>query len=73
MDGRTAVGGLLAVSGSVFAFVAARALVRGLTDAGTPSLVALGGLTTIALVIAGLGVSLLARGRREPPADGVDR
>lgn len=73
MDGRTVVGGLLAVSGSLFAFVAVRALLRGVGATGTAPLVALGALATIALVIAGLGASLLLRGRREPPADGVDR
>ena len=65
MDGRTAVGGLLMASGGMFAFVAGRALLRGLRDAGTPSLVALGGIATIALTIAALGVSLMIRGRRD--------
>ena len=64
MDGRTAVGGLLLASGGLFAFVAGRALLRRLGDAGTPSLVALGGIATIALTIAALGVLLVLRGRR---------
>ncbi|MFB6205302.1 MAG: hypothetical protein ABEJ05_02075 [Haloglomus sp.] len=70
MDGRTALGGLLAASGVMFAYVAARALRRGVTgDAGTPTLFALGGITLFTLTMAALGVSLILRGRRVDPAD----
>jgi hypothetical protein len=68
MDGRTAVGGLLAGSGLLFAYVAARALRRGVAgDAGTPALIALGGITLFTLAMAALGASLILRGRREEP------
>ncbi|WP_276259448.1 hypothetical protein [Haloglomus litoreum] len=68
MDGRTAVGGLLAGSGLMFAYVAARAVRRGLaSDAGTPALIALGGITLFTLAMAALGVSLILRGSREEP------
>jgi hypothetical protein len=65
MDGRTTVGGLLMASGGLFAFVAGRALLRGLRDAGTPSLIALGGIAAIASAIAALGVLLVFRSRRD--------
>jgi hypothetical protein len=68
MDGRTVLGGLLATSGTMFAYVAVRAVRRGLVgDAGTPALLALGGLTFITLAMALLGVSLILRGRRDRP------
>lgn len=68
MDGRTALGGLLAGSGLLFAYVAARALRRGLAgDAGPPALLALGGITLFTLVMAALGVSLILRGARDEP------
>jgi hypothetical protein len=68
MDGRTAVGGLLAVSGGLFAYVALTTLLRNAGSAGTASLAALGGLSLVALTIAALGGLLLLRGRRAAPA-----
>jgi hypothetical protein len=67
MDGRTAVGGLLMVSGGLFTYVAVTTLLRNAGGAGTASLVALGGLAAVALTIAALGGSLLVRGRRTTP------
>lgn len=68
MDGRTAVGGLLTVSGGLFAYVAVTTLLRNAASAGTASLVALGGLSLVALTIAALGGSLLLRSRWVEPA-----